>query len=169
MTMTDQTSARLMLPLLAAGQAAKETTHNEALARLDMLVQPAVVAFGSNTPPAAPQPGQCWIVGSAPTDAWAGRKDALAGWTAGGWRFVVPTDGFAAWNASSGQSLAYRDGRWREGDVVAARLVIGGVPVVGTRGTAIPDPDGGTIVDAAARKTLTGILNALRQHGLIAG
>ena len=169
MTMTDQISARLALPLLAARQAGKEVTHNEALTRLDMLVQPAVVGIGGNTPPAAPQSGQCWIVGSAPTDAWAGHGDALAGWTGGGWRFVVPADGFAAWNAMSGQPIVYRDGRWHDGDVVAGRIIVGGVAVVGPRGGAIADPDGGTVVDAVARKTLTGILNALRQHGLIAG
>jgi hypothetical protein len=45
MTMTDQISARLALPLLAAGQAGKEVTHNEALTRLDMLVQPAVAGI----------------------------------------------------------------------------------------------------------------------------
>ena len=70
---------------------------------------------------------------------------------------------------SAGQPLAYRDGRWRDGEVVAGRLIIGGVPVVGPRGGAIADPEGGTVVDTAARQTLASILSALRQHGLIAG
>jgi hypothetical protein len=169
MTMTDQISARLALPLLAAGQAGKEVTHNEALTRLDMLVQPAVVGLGGNTPPADPRPGQCWIVGPAPTDAWAGHGDALACWTTGGWRFAGAADGLVVWNMSAGQPLAYRDGRWRDGEVVAGRLIICGVPVVGPRGGAIAEPEGGTVIDTAARQTLARILSALRQHGLIAG
>jgi len=40
--MTDLPSTpRLALPLLAVAQAQKEVTHNEALALLDLLVQPA--------------------------------------------------------------------------------------------------------------------------------
>lgn len=40
--MTDLPTPRLALPLLQPGQAQKEMYHNEALARLDLAVQPAV-------------------------------------------------------------------------------------------------------------------------------
>ncbi|MGL1728872.1 DUF2793 domain-containing protein, partial [Vibrio parahaemolyticus] len=43
---------------------------------------------GLNTPPATPEDGQCWIVGTMPIGAWSQQANALAGWTAGGWRFV---------------------------------------------------------------------------------
>lgn len=59
------TSARLGLPLLQPGQAQKELSHNEALIVLEMLVQPCVEALGLETPPSDPEPGQCWVVGSA--------------------------------------------------------------------------------------------------------
>ena len=167
MTTFDQ-SARLALPFLAPGQAGKELTHNEALARLDMLVQPVVAAAGGNAPPADPRPGQCWIVGAAPEGAWAGQAQALAGWTGDGWRFVGPAEGYAAWNASTRQPIVYHDDAWHDGDVYAGRLVIGGETVVGARGGAIGDPVGGTIVDDVAREILIKILSALRQHGLIA-
>lgn len=167
--MTEQTTARLAMPLLLAGQAGKEVAHNEALTRLDLAVQPTIVSVGINVPPASPLPGQCWIVGSAPVGDWAGHAQAVAGWTAGGWRFLAPVEGFAAWNASTGQPILYRDGAWHDGDVFAKRIVIGGDTVVGTRGEAIADPLGGTTVDEAARATLTSVLNELRRHGLIAG
>ena len=80
--MTDETSVRTGLPLLQPGQAQKEMVHNEALALIDLLLQPSVVTVGLNVPPAAPARGACWIVGAAPTGDWggacagAGRLDA---------------------------------------------------------------------------------------------
>ena len=79
-----ETSARLALPLLVPGQAQKEMFHNEALATIDLALQASVAAVGTEAPPAAPSPGQCWIVGPRPTGDWAGQAGALAGWTAGG-------------------------------------------------------------------------------------
>ncbi|MCU6455856.1 DUF2793 domain-containing protein [Sphingomonas sp. A2-49] len=166
--MTDQNTARLALPLLVPGQAEKETTHNEALTRLDFLVQPAVVAVDATVPPDAPGIGECWLLGDAPTGAWRGQGRCLAGWTAGGWRFVRAAEGFAVWCVSSAKPVTYRNGTWREGDIYGDRLVIGGNGVVGPRGGAIADPSGGSVADAAARATITEILAAMRQHGLIA-
>ena len=57
--MSDETTARLGLPFLQAGQGQKELTHNEALAMLDIAVQPVVLEVGLATPPATPLPGQC--------------------------------------------------------------------------------------------------------------
>ena len=166
--MTELATARLAMPLLAAGQVGKELTHNEALARLDMLVQTAVEAIGTNNPPPAPVAGQCWIVGAAPTGAWAGHGAALAGWTDGGWQFATPREGFAAWCISSAKPIAYHNGMWQEGDVAGDRLILAGQRVVGARAAAIADPAGGTVVDEAARQAVAAILGALRQHGLIA-
>ena len=86
---------RLSLPLLHAGQAQKEIDHNEALALIDLALHASVEAVGVNEPPEEPTEGQCWIVGSAPIGAWEGYYNALAGWTAGGWRFLVPRFGMA--------------------------------------------------------------------------
>ncbi len=166
--MTEQMTPRLGMPMLAAGQAGKEITHNEALARLDMLVQPAVIAMGTNIPPAGPAIGQCWIVGDAPTGAWSGHAQALAGWTDGGWRFAMPVEGFAAWCISSFKPISYHNGLWQEGDVIAGRLMIGGHGVVGPRMPAIGDPTGGGTMDDACRTAVVAMLGAMRQHGLIA-
>ncbi len=167
--MDDQMTARFGIPLLAAGQAGKELTHNEALTRIDMVMQAAVIAVGLNIPPASPSVGQCWIIGTTPTGDWTGHGRALAGWTTGGWRFARPVEGLQVWSISSGTTVAYRSGVWQEGDVTAARLVIGGKAVVGTQKAAIADPAGGGAGDEVARIAVTAILGALRQHGLIAG
>ncbi|MDB5677105.1 DUF2793 domain-containing protein [Sphingomonas bacterium] len=165
--MTDTTD-RFALPLLQPGQAQKEMFHNEALAALDLVVQPAVEAIGVDTPPGAPESGQSWILGNAPTGAWAGKAKHVAGWSASGWRFVAPVEGMAVWVAADALTVRFRDSDWALGEETAAHLVIGGDAVVGPRQAAIPDPSGGTVVDTESRTALAAILAALRAHGLIA-
>jgi hypothetical protein len=95
------------LPLLHAGQAQKEIDHNEALALLDLAVQPTVAAIGIDVPPADPAEGTCWIIGSSPVAAWSGKAHALAGWTTAGWRFVTPFDGMTVARAGDGVTARY--------------------------------------------------------------
>ena len=166
--MTDTQTDRFALPLLQPGQAQKEMWHNEAIAALDLIVQPAVAAAGLNTPPTAPASGQSWIVGAAPTGAWAGKADHLAGWTDGGWRFAAPVDGMAAWVAADAVTARYASGRWTLGEEACAHLVIGGERVVGPRQPAVAPPAGGAVIDVESRAALAAILAALRAHGLIA-
>jgi hypothetical protein len=169
MVMSFDSSARFALPLLQSGQAQKELFHNEALTLLDLIVQAAVVDAALDTPPDAPMPGQSWIVGAAPTGTWAGHPNAIAGWTVGGWRFVLPTEGMTAWVAASGLTALYRSGAWSTGSLAASQIVIGGQQVVGARNAAIADPTGGSVVDPESRATLAAILAMLRSHGLIEG
>ncbi|MBX9860394.1 MAG: DUF2793 domain-containing protein [Sphingomonas sp.] len=165
--MTDETTARLALPLLQPGQAQKELYHNEALALLDLATQAVVEAVGVDTPPGAPDLGACWVVGSAPNGAWAGHAHAIAGWTSGGWRFVAPREGLSVWDRGEGQQSRFAGGGWRDGVLTGRRLQIDGNSVVGPRGLAIDDPAGGTTVDAEARTAIAAILETLRGHGLI--
>lgn len=166
--MADDITARLALPLLQAGQAQKEMTHNEALARLDLVVQASVLTMDLNEPPAAPAAGDCWIVGPAPTGDWSGNAGALAGWTIDGWRFVAAGEGMAVWVADQAVVARYAAGAWASGDLAGTRVSIDGVKVVGAQAAAMADPAGGTTVDAEARATIGQILATLRGHGLIA-
>jgi hypothetical protein len=165
--MTDQTS-RLSLPLLHMAQAQKEMTHNEALLRIDLLLHGCVESVAEDTPPSSPAIGQCWIVGAAPIGAWAGQAQRIAGWTAGGWRFVEPRDGMALWWTGGETTVAFRGGAWHGGEVRASRLLVSGVPVVGPQRGSITGPTGGAVRDAEARSVLEQVLATLRGHGLIA-
>lgn len=149
--MTDTTD-RFALPLLAAGQAQKELFHNEALALLDALVQPAVEMVGANAPPAAPVPGQCWIVGPAPTGDFAGMPGALACWTSGGWRFAGPRAGMGAWSIADAAPARCDGTGW----------------TVAIRQPAIPDPVDGAIVDTVARAVIRAIIATLRVQNFLA-
>jgi Protein of unknown function (DUF2793) len=164
--MTDITD-RLALSLIAPGQAQKEMTHNEALARLDIMVQPVVQGVAPTSVPASPMLGQCWIVGVAATGAWLGRDDALAAWTAGGWRFITPFEGMAAWSVADAMQVIRRGTNWIIGEVNAQQVRINNVPVLTVRQPAIATPIGGSMIDGESRSAITNILGTLRTHGLI--
>jgi hypothetical protein len=163
-----QVTARHGLPYIIAGQAQKELTHNEALVLLDALANPSAVDAGANTPPAAPQPGQCWIIGSAPGAEWAGKAHALACWTEGGWRFLLPRAGMRVWIEDQQIWAEGTGAGWRLGDVIGQKLKVGGVQVVGPRLAAVPVPAGGTVQDAEARTAIAALIDRLIGHGLIA-
>ena len=154
------TSARLGLPMLVPGQISKEFTHNEALARLDYLVAAAVVEIGRNDPPSSPVPGDCYVVGDAPTDAWDGQAHGLANYTESGWRFASGIAGMSVLDQVTGCVALYDGTQWNIGDVRAERVTIGGNRVLGAQQPAI--------ADHSSDGTINAILAALRAHGLIA-
>ena len=146
----------------------KEIFHNEALALLDLLVGGSVEAGPIAAPPATPVSGALYLVAaSGATGAFAGYEGRLAGWTAGGWRFVAPVEGMRQTMRASGVDLHYWNGAWRSGSVRAEELVVGGAKVVGAAAGAIAAPAGGSVIDVQGRTCLAQILAALRGHGLI--
>lgn len=162
-----ETTPRWELPHLFAGQAQKEIFHNEALARIDMLLHGQVESAGETVPPAFPSAGQCWIVADGGSGDWDGRDGQVACWTEGGWRFVVPRAGLSLWVADSNHGRRYDGVNWRDEAVRADGLYVEGLRVAGPRLGAVPDPSGGMVVDAEGRVALGAILAVLREHGLI--
>lgn len=77
-------TARLEIPMLAAGQAQKELAHNEALQIIDILVAGAIEEGPRAAPPASPALGATFIVDVGPTGAWAGKSLNIAAFTSGG-------------------------------------------------------------------------------------
>lgn len=164
--MTD-TSARFALPFILPGQAQKEAWHNEALTLIDAALHPTVQEGPLATPPADPEPGQCWLVGEDAEDEWEGKDDMLACWTAGGWRFVAPEPGLLAWDANLGYWRHWSGAGWSDGTIPASAFTIAGQQVVGPRLPDVPSPSGGTIIDAEARAAVDAIIATLKSHGLI--
>lgn len=165
--MTMEVTPRWAFPQLFAGQAQKELFHNEALARIDMLLHGQVESADGGTPPPAPVLGQCWIVGVGATGAWDGQDDAVACWTEGGWRFVAPRVGLSLWVADRGHAMEHDGSGWSEAAIRADGIYIAGLRVAGPRLGAIAEPAGGSTVDSEARSSIGAILAALRAHGLI--
>lgn len=160
---------RFALPLIHPGQAQKEMFHNEAIVTVDALLHPDVRGAGVNEPPAAPEPGESWIVGAMPLAEWAEHAEAIASWTDNGWRFSTPRPGMAVWVETLGQTVRYRIGSgWEVGTVNARRIEVDGIKVIGPREAAVALPTGGAIVDEQARIAIAAIVDALQAHGLIA-
>ena len=90
----DDTTSKLSLPLIMPAQAQKHVTHNEALARLDALVQPTVQDRNRTAPPPAPIDGQTHIVAAPATAEWEGKDGTVAQFLNGGWIFLEPRAGW---------------------------------------------------------------------------
>lgn len=112
--MTDDASARLGLPYLAAGQLQKHITLNEALTRLDALTQTAVVSCTITAEPAAPADGALYILPAEATGtSWTGRPaGSLMRAEAGSWSVVTAPDGLLAVVMDSEDVLVRRGGTW---------------------------------------------------------
>lgn len=159
---------RLGMPLLSAGQAQKELTHNEALVLLDAVLHGCCFGSPANAPPTLPEPGLSYICGAAPVGAWIGQKDGVASWSDSGWRFIKPFDGLQLIARDTGRTWRFMAGQWSAGLVKASEVQVNGLKVVGTQQPAISSISGGNVVDIEARLALTQILAAMRSHGLIA-
>lgn len=99
----------LALPLLAAEQAQKHVTHNEALSALDAVVQLSVEDRDLDAPPVAPAEGARYIVAASPNGAWAGHAGDIAAWADGFWSFHRPRKGWRCW-VEDEAVLLVRDG-----------------------------------------------------------
>lgn len=162
-----EATGRFALPFIVPGQAQKEVWHNEALARIDVALHPAVEGTPQAAPPATPAVGQCWIVADAATGDWAGHDGELACWTDGGWRFLAPQPGTMAWDKFAALWRHWTGSAWSAGEWPVSALRIGGVQVVGERQPAILSPSGGTTIDVEARAAIDALIAALMSHGLI--
>lgn len=105
-------SANLGLPYILPSQAQKHVTHNEALRRLDALVQLSVVDRNRAEPPLEPIEGQRHIVGNAATGIWLGRDTSIASFLDGGWRFHEARPGWFAWCQEEKDLLVFADAAW---------------------------------------------------------
>ena len=83
---------------------------NDALRRLDALVQLTVQSPTLATPPASPTEGQRWIVAASPTGAWVSRAGQIAAWQDGAWAFYAPLDGWTAVDVSTDILLMFNAG-----------------------------------------------------------
>lgn len=111
---------RLDLPLLAAGQAQKHVTHNDALIRLDALVHLAVASRTETFPPAVPVETSAYIVPADGTGVFAGHEDEVAIFEDGGWSFLEPRPGWQAWVADEAEEQVWTGAVWRRASPISS-------------------------------------------------
>ena len=105
----------LGLPLIQGHQAQKHITHNEAIRRLDALVQPVVADLDRTEPPAAPANGARHIVAAGATGDWEGQAGKIAVREDAAWAFIAADRGWRVHVLSLGADAVF-DGRgWAAG------------------------------------------------------
>ena len=112
--MSADRTARLELPYLAAGQMQKHVTLNEALTRLDALVQTLIVSRTTTAQPASPEQGALYVLPTGRTGAdWAARAvGTVVRADMGGWVEVPVQDGLIALVQDAGELIVRSGGDW---------------------------------------------------------
>lgn len=127
------TTPNLDLPYIAAAQAQKHVTHNEAIRALDAVVQLSVLDRMLTSPPGSPADGGRYIIAAGATGAWSGHDLEIAAWQDSAWSFYAPAAGWLAWVGDEGALLAFDGADWISASASAA---LQGVPMVGVNATA---------------------------------
>lgn len=138
--MSDAT-ANLALPYLAPAQAQKHVTVNDALRRLDAVVQLSVVSATTTAQPGSPVDGAVYILPAGKTGAaWgAMANEALAYYRDGAWEAITPKEGWIAFVKDTDQLRVFDGAAWTQ---TAARAGLGlgtaAVKNTGASGDAVP-------------------------------
>lgn len=82
------------------------------LKMMDAIVQLAVLGVANS--PTVTTNGTRYIVGTAPTGAFAGHANAVAVRVAGNWDFYAPANGWIAQVPSAGTEYTFNSGAWKE-------------------------------------------------------
>lgn len=156
-------TARLSLPFIMAGQALKHITHNDALNRLDALVQPLVESALVTAPPVTPLPGEAWIVPADASGAWAGHMQEIAAWQDGAWTFYDPAEGWQVFDRQSGTLRLYSGAAW-----VPVAAIGAGLPQLGVN-TSADETNRLAVSSAASLLTHAGAGHQLKINKAAAG
>jgi len=93
------------------------------LRAFDQLIQGSVIQVGLNTPPGTPANGDAYIIGSAPTGAWAGQPDKVVVWSTEiatidtdtkvpAWEFYPPQPGWIFYSEADDAFQRYDGTNW---------------------------------------------------------
>ena len=112
--MSDTATPRLALPYLAASQAQKHVTLNQAMAALDGLIQTAVLSRVLAVQPSAPTDGQMWMLPAAASGAaWAGAPiGTVMRFEAGAWAALPVVVGQTVFVRDEKKLLTFMGDSW---------------------------------------------------------
>lgn len=115
---------RLQLPFISSTQASPLISHNEALRRLDAIVQPVVETDGLSSPPSDAADGSCYIVGPDAVAQWQGAEGEIAAFLDGAWEFFTPGEGWQVYIRTEGVVRTFDGEAWILPPLAADRLGI---------------------------------------------
>ena len=124
--MSNDATPRLALPYVAAGQAQKHVTVNEAFARLDGLVQMAVETQTLSSAPNAPKDGSLYILAPSPTGtAWSGYSaGSVMRYEAGSWSALAIDEGTGIVHVGEYHARAAEDTLLQNHVVINADIIL---------------------------------------------
>lgn len=130
--MTD-TTPRSGMPLLAAAQAQKHVTHNEALLQLDALGCARILDRDLTAPPGSPGDGDTYLIHATATGDWTGQDGRIAFALDGGWRFYEPFAGLMAYVVDEAKPIVFDGTAWSD---FVSLLSLENIPMLGVNTTA---------------------------------
>jgi hypothetical protein len=113
-------TTNLKLPLVAAAQAQKHVTVNEALARVDAALQMNIVSRTLMSPPTSTL-GEVYLVPDAALGDWTGQDGALAFAVGNGWDFIPPQAGWRIWVADESKWISFGVSGWLDGAIATTQ------------------------------------------------
>lgn len=125
------------LPYQGPGSLQTDVLQNAMLNHFSAWVQAIVVSVGNNAPPGSPVEGGRYVVGTAPTGAWAGQAGKLAVYRFAAWAFYTPKAGWRA-HLAGGATYEYSGTAWA---VVGATAGKHAIPMMA--GAIAPSQTGG--------------------------
>lgn len=124
-------TSNLALPQIAAAQAQKHVTHNEALVLLDALVQLGVISRTVLAAPTTPNAGDRYLIPASGTGIFAGRTSQIALFDGSIWRFLVPKSGWLAYVQDEAAGVIFNGTAW-----IALGQAIGSISQLASLGIA---------------------------------
>src|SRR5665213_882893 len=124
---------RTALPLLAAAQAQKHVTHNDARLQLDALLFARFLDRDLTAPPSSPADGDTYLMKATASGTWTGQSGKIAYASSGAWRFAAPFTGLAAYVVDESKLIVFTGSTWVD---YASIVVFQNVPLVGVNTTA---------------------------------
>lgn len=145
------TTPRLGAPELSTSQASKEATVNEQIRYIEAGAGHFIFKDRDlATPPGSPADGDCYLVATSGTGAWAGHDGDIAFLVNTAWVFIEVIEGFTAWVNDENVLIGYDGSTW-------GTLALGVGSAYTPGGTDVALADGGTgasLVDPNADRIL---------------
>lgn len=120
------TTAHLGITLIEQAQAQKEVSVNEALLRMDALLNTGAKDKDLAAPPSSPAEGDVYIVAASATGDWTGQSGNLAYFNQI-WRFIAPREGLTLWVNDEDKAYSYNGSVWVENTVSFQNIPMLGV------------------------------------------
>ena len=117
-------SNNLLITHIEQNQSQKEVTINEAINRIESILNIGAIDKGINTPPSSPNNGDLYIIGSSPTDEWSDNSQNIAYYDSG-WKFIIPNEGMTIWVNDEDLHYSWNGTNWIIGsnDTIQSNLI----------------------------------------------